>query len=303
MMRRTPAIAMLLSATTLLGACASGSSGDERGIESSGCSIGRGTRGTDTNTRDGSLEFDGVEREHNLSVPQEAGDRPLPLIVNMHGALATNDIHDDKSGIAEAGVEQGFLVVSPQGIGERPIWNLAPDGADVPYVLALIEAVGRSQCMDQSRVYATGFSMGGMMSLTLACTAPEVFAAVAPVAGTIEIEDCSARDLPVLSFHGMADSVVGFDGHLSPNVAILVGKETGASVDEVVADWGSRNGCEPDPAVMDTDDSVTRTVYSCVASTELVAIDGGEHEWPRSSDGGGSVDATEEILEFLAEER
>ena len=50
-------------------------------------------------------------------------------------------------------------------------------------MLALLEHMKRTYAIDESRVYISGFSMGGMMTNALACAYPELFAAAAPCNG------------------------------------------------------------------------------------------------------------------------
>ena len=52
-------------------------------------------------------------------------------------------------------------------------------------VQSLLAHLGATLCVDAARVYATGMSDGGAMTSVLACTAPNRFAAFAPVAVVI----------------------------------------------------------------------------------------------------------------------
>ena len=103
------------------------------------------------------------------------------------------------------GQEHGFLVVSPNGTGTPVRWAVDPDveaNADLQYTKALLDQLEAEQCIDTSRVYATGLSNGAFMSSVLGCTMADRIAAIAPVAGLIRPASCDpSRPVPVLAFH------------------------------------------------------------------------------------------------------
>lgn len=127
-------------------------------------------------------------------------------------------------------------------------------------------------CIDPKRVYATGFSNGGRMSYRLGCEAADVFAAIAPIAGTKSFPDLNntpgcvpTRPLSLIDFMGSADS----------RIAAQPGQ---------IAEWVALNGCT---------DTAPSEVYRngehyCVAYTQCEAetsvtycvVDGGGHCWP-----------------------
>jgi len=59
----------------------------------------------------------------------------------------------------------------------------AAEGIDVAYVRQIVAELATELSIDRSRIYATGLSAGGGMSFQLALEAPDLVAAIAPVAG------------------------------------------------------------------------------------------------------------------------
>jgi len=57
------------------------------------------------------------------------------------------------------------------------------EGVDVTYVRRILDQLETELKIDRSRVFATGLSAGGGMSFQLALEAPDLVAAIAPVAG------------------------------------------------------------------------------------------------------------------------
>lgn len=126
------------------------------------------------------------------------------------------------SGLNKKSEESGFIVVYPSGTGVGPFrtWNaggfsgkMAEGKADdVAFIGKLLDDLNGFVKVDEKRVYACGMSNGGMMCYRLAAELFDRIAAIAPVAGTIAIEDSKPkRPVPVMHFHGTKDDLVPFE--------------------------------------------------------------------------------------------
>ena len=159
-------------------------------------------------------------------------------------------------------VEAGFAVIAPQGRprfeGDRGgSWNSlgrpAPRRDDVAFLLAVADdAAGRFGLPREAMVLA-GFSGGGMMTWQAACTAPEGFAAFAPVAGTFwrPAPDRCAGPIRLLHTHGTSDTVVPLAGR-------MVGSGiTQGDLFEILATRILAADCPEDPII--TRDGTTET--------------------------------------------
>ena len=68
----------------------------------------------------GTISSGGTDRVFTLEVPRDApDDQPLPLVVDMHGALMTRAAIDSMSQLSELGAQEQFVVVTPQALGEQ----------------------------------------------------------------------------------------------------------------------------------------------------------------------------------------
>jgi poly(3-hydroxybutyrate) depolymerase len=108
-----------------------------------------------------------------------------------------------------------FIVAYPQGVNSR--WDIGGD-TDVQFILAIIDSMANRYQIDRNRVYATGFSMGGMMSWHLACKIPDKIAAIVPGNGYPlgGMSGCSEeRYVPALQIHGTADDFVSYSGFVN----------------------------------------------------------------------------------------
>ena len=84
---------------------------------------------------------------------------------------------------------------------------------DFGFIEALITKISSEYNVDKERIYATGYSNGGMMAYGLANYKSELIAAVASVSGVML--DCTGptnHPMPVLHLHGTSDKVLPYDG-------------------------------------------------------------------------------------------
>lgn len=257
-----------------------------------------GTRGAG----DHSLEHGGRTRTYQLHLPGSvAPDKPLPLVIVLHGAGANGRITEVLTGFSKLADEKGFVAAYPDG--EKGVWRFWEGGAgdqvqdaagpgDVGFVAALIDDLVRRKIADPQRVYVTGISNGAYMSNKIACALSDRVAAIAPVSGTLPKRMAErlrpARPMSVLYIHGTADKIVGVQG-----TDFISKREVSLSAADLAAWWVKNNGCSSpsrDEQLPDTTDdgtTVMRHSYEPGAGGAPVVyyeIRGGGHTWP-----GGSV--------------
>ena len=188
------------------------------------------------------------------------------------------------SGLPAKADEESFVLVTPQGTGDRPHWNFTdfelggPD--DVSFIRDLLDTLESRLCIDPSRVYATGISNGAAMSVRLACDLADRVAAVGAVAGLYYPRDCpSTRPVPVIAFHGTDDPVVPFEGgQIAAGLRLSI-----RPIEESAADWAKHDGCGRGPEQERVAESVRLVRYTgCEweAAVDLYIIEGGGHTWP-----------------------
>jgi hypothetical protein len=98
-------------------------------------------------------------------------------------------------GWAEKAVDENFIIIAP-----------ATEDAD--YLIKLLEYAKSQYAIDETRVYCSGFSMGGMNTIQAGFAYPGIFAAAAPMGATgslLEGAD-SSYDLPICSVVGSIDT-------------------------------------------------------------------------------------------------
>lgn len=239
------------------------------------------------------LTSGGREREYRLFVPDSYdGTTRLPLMFNLHGTGGTAAGQAEDSGMERLAQEEGFIVIGLQGL--QNAWNVAmndPNQADdVQYTSDVLDDALQKVCVDERKVYATGFSGGARMSSRLACNLSERITAIAPVSGIRWPAPCTGRAVPVVTFHGLADPQNTYAGMARAD-------EWVESVEDALEGWAIHNGC--DEARNETPEVNRVSVYSysnCADGADVVLyrIAGLEHSWAKNE-----IDATREMWSLL----
>jgi polyhydroxybutyrate depolymerase len=222
-------------------------------------------------------------------------NKPEPVVLALHGAAMNGPMMVWFSGLTKKADEAGFIVVYPSGTGTGPFltWNAGwfkgkrfeSNVDDVAFISKLLDDLGTILNVDGKRVFACGMSNGGMMCYRLAAELSDRIAAIAPVAGTIAIEESKPkRPVSVIHFHGSKDNLVPFELKKEKTPTLIQWK----SVEDSIQTWVKLDGCDDTPKIetiskVGDEMKVTRSCYGggkdgC--EVVLIAIEGGGHTWP-----------------------
>jgi polyhydroxybutyrate depolymerase len=213
------------------------------------------------------------------------GTRAVPVVFNFHGFGSNAEQQMAYGNFKPLADRDNFLVVAPNGQGKPLHFNLNGErGAqdDIAMVVALLDHLDATLCVDEKRVYATGMSNGGAVASILACQASDRFAAFGAVAVILFVPGCGAlHPIAITAFMGTDDPVVPFDG----GKVTCCGSPVIPGAPDALAGWAAFDGCAPEF----TDDRIDtevrkRTWAGCLPGGEIAfyIIDGGGHTWPGS---------------------
>lgn len=259
-----------------------------------------------------------AERQYKLYAPPQAGARPLPLVVMLHGCTQDPDDFAAGTRMNEAARTQGCFVLYPaqsQQANPQRCWNWFKHshqqrGRGEPALLAaMTQDVIARHAIDRSRVYVAGLSAGGAMAAILGETYPDLYAAVGVHSG---LAAGAARDLPsalaamrtgaaaatampgppTIVFHGDADATV----HPANGEHVITGR-VGQPHAEPEVDRQRGGGGR----------GYTRRVHRSPAGDVLAehwVVHGSGHAWSGGSREGSFTDpsgpdATGEMLRFF----
>ena len=224
-------------------------------------------------------QVDGTTRQAIVFTPVVSPDgAALPVVLSFHG-FGDNAQNFQHTNLHVAWPDA--IVVYFQGLATRrglPGWQVEPGGGnrDLKLVDVALASLRESYNVDDDRIYATGFSNGGMFAYLLWAERPDIFAAYAPVAGRLRSSVRPEQPRPLFHVAGERDRVVDFwDQEAAIEVAIAVNGVNGAGI----ATTRCGEGC---------------TVYGSGTSAPVMTwIHGGAHVYPRGT--------TERIVSFFRE--
>jgi polyhydroxybutyrate depolymerase len=240
------------------------------------------------------FNYQGVNREYLLYVPAHYdSSQATPFVFVLHGLgdTITNFKGINMNLVADTG---NFIFALPQALTDTVLtgataWNsgagefgltLNPNVDDVGFLNAIIDSVSLYYNIDQTRVYSSGFSMGGFMTNRLGCELNNRIAAIASVSGTIGngITCNPTRDVPACHFHGTADQTVNYTGD-----------RYGLDAEALVAYWRTHDQCDSTASSIDTlpqhiNDGHTYIHYTWPngnygTEVEFYKVINGVHEW------------------------
>ncbi len=297
-------LALGTASMLLLAACGNAEADTETTISSGG---GAATSGSCTAATPGvstlTLTSGGNDYDVRFYVPSSFdGATTLPLVLDFHGYSSNGPQQARLSGYEDLAETEDFIVVHPTGIpaqgSDLNSWELIhfgddPAKDDVAFANDLLDLLIADYCVDESRVYATGMSNGGLFTSRLVCDMSDRLAAAASVSGTTHPDDCDPdRAVPYISYHGTADTVAPFDGSgetvLTEEGVVEEGSNTELFlqvIPEEFAQFAATMGCQPDGIREQLSTDVIATSYAgCDDDVPLTfyEIVGGGHLWPNT---------------------
>lgn len=253
------------------------------------------------------LTSGGRTRTYWLHVPATITPaQAVPLVIVLHGLNQDGNAIRSLSGFDAVADAHGALVAYLDKAKElTPTWSFygyETGGIDdVQFVRDVISAVSAAFAVDPDRVYAAGYSNGGLFAHQLGCQLRDRLAAVASVAASLSegIRGlCTpATVVPAVFFHGTADEVFpwnGTPGFMAPPAMLTLWAQ--------LSDCAAGPTITPLPDVVSDGTTVERHDYTgCDRSgrISLYATVGGGHAWPRSAE----LSASEAMMDFFAEVR
>lgn len=196
--------------------------------------------------------------------------RAYPLVFVFHSGGGTGARTVDYFGFANIAADKAVFLY-PDGLsGEWDLDSPADKNPDIAFFDALLEDAKSNLCVDASKVFATGTSMGAYFANQLGCRRGSKLRAIAPHAGSGPYDVDSAYDqdghlkcpeppVAAMIFHGENDT----------NVKLADGQATRDH-------WAWANGCKGAPVA--TQPSPCVAYQGCARPVVWCQIPGGTHK-------------------------
>jgi polyhydroxybutyrate depolymerase len=265
------------------------------------------------------LDFghDSLTREYLFYSPPNLPEN-APLVIVMHGYSGNAMMAFKGCKMNAVADEHGFAVCYPQGTKDSKghgFWNVGYDfhkGVtidDVGFIVQLVKHLQKEHHLSPENTFAAGISNGGEMCYLLACEAPDMFAAVAPVAGMMLqkiFDNCSpTRPIPIFEIHGTKDKLTPFEGDIHGHD----GWGAYPSIPFTIDYWVKLNKCtafkKEKLADINTEDGshvLSEKYLNGIHGNQvwLYKIINGGHDWPGTT-GNRDIEASREIWAFFSQ--
>jgi poly(3-hydroxybutyrate) depolymerase len=218
------------------GGATGGGTGTSAAVPSAGCGKTAPASGRAT------IDVSGTSREYILKLPDGyEATHPYRLIFGFHGAK-----YDD-NWVADGGapLTGPFFGVESEANGSAIF--VAPQAQsggfssqDLPFVDAMVAQFESQLCIDKSRIFSIGFSMGAIMTINIGCNRSDVFRAIAPMSGELPSPCPAGKHIAYWASHGTNDTTIPpAQGQAARN------------------EFATRNNCSPQTSAPDANNCVT----------------------------------------------
>ena len=181
------------------------------------------------------MDVQGTARTYLLDVPTSADNQTaLPLIFALHGANMTNTSvvgsfnFDTRSG-------GKAITVYPQGDDTSSGQRWTSNATNWTYIQNLMTDLENRYCIDTTKVFLTGFSMGGGFTMDTACQHPDWFRAFATVEG-YGPGGVTAANNPACTNASTKAAMLIIQGSTDTTVTPAMGQAS-------LTFWTGKNGC------------------------------------------------------------
>jgi len=264
---------------------------------------------------DRTLLYDGNDREYILYIPANYQEsQTAPLLFHLHGGNGYAQEWISASNMRSIADTAGCILVYPQALADPNdegslnwIHKDPTDHDDIYFIESIIDELSSEYMIDESRIYACGYSLGGEFTFELLCRLNNRIAAGAAVARTMQTytyNNCSPEHPTALM------TILGTDDYVSPYEGLSWNGELFyVSADDMHLYWAEFNNTELNPIVVDVPNTnisdgttVQRKTWAngtnCVSVEEL-KVNGGGHDWPGVF-GNMDIDSDQEIWNFVS---
>ncbi|MCV9929177.1 prolyl oligopeptidase family serine peptidase [Flavobacterium sp. LS1R49] len=158
------------------------------------------------------------ELGYALHIPADIKEKK-PLLIFLHGS------GEKGTDIEKVKIHGPFKYLKDHKLDAYVLAPQCPENEewDAEVLYRLILKIQKENNIDSDRIYITGLSLGGWGTWNLAFAHPDMFAAIVPISGFVDLiqleQTCKIAKIPTRIFHGLMDDVVSID------YAIVVYKE------------------------------------------------------------------------------
>lgn len=229
----------------LLGSCATHNAPEIIAANSVSYSAGCGIEQTgSTKFKPKQLTIQGQTRTYHLRVPLYYNpERAYPVIFLFHG-YGGNGL---SGGLGiEHHAKGNALIIGADGLNNQ--WSQATTENDLLFFDSMLETISTEYCVDKSRVFSYGFSMGGYFTNLLACERGDVLRASASIAGGPRGDACKGK-VAAWFLHDTDDKAINIAQGIAARDKAIASNGCSQETIEVENGCLQYQGCQDAPVV------------------------------------------------------
>lgn len=237
------------------------------------------------------ITVNGKQRQWILRIPANYNNtQPYRFIFGLHwlsGDMTSVDGGNAPYYGLKALAKESAIFVAPNGLNKG--WG-NQGGEDITFLNTIRKQVEDDLCVNEKLRFSLGFSYGGAMSFSLACSSAKDYRAIAVLSGAT-LSGCAGGNDPIALYsqHGVKDSVLPI-----------------ASGREIRDRFVKLNGCQaknaPEPA-RGSGQRITTVYDGCKYPTQFTAFDGDHVALPNNqgNDAGPNSFTPPEVWKFFSQ--
>lgn len=242
----------------------------------------------------GSIQVQNFKRSYLLHLPQNYNpSNQYPLLFVFHGRASNGHKIAKSTKFSTLADKEGFIVVYPNALNWPTLWNAfyepkGKDKDDIAFIRELLNSLESKFNINPKKIYAVGFSSGGMFAYRVGAELSDKIAAIGVVSGSLGYRDDFGKAVYIqkpleavsaLIIHGKKDSVVQMTGGKSLSVRTDL-----LSLKYSINKWSEYINCEsplkPSLLVTKPFEMKTCSNKSGLKQVTLILREKGKHEWP-----------------------
>ena len=232
-------------------------------------------------------------REFTVYIPAKFDPHTaVPLVIMLHGQGMKNDDLIAATGWDRLAERYGFIAAFPQGYrGNWDDGHFSRSDADVQFIGAIIDTIGKHAQLDPRRIFVTGYSMGASMAYRVGAELSDRIAAIAPDSGQLWMPPVRLNSPVSLMY------MVGTADQVNP----IGGGNGRPPAKKTISSWRTMLKCPDDSRPINAGTSVKAEIWGPCEGDSAVAlyqIDKLAHYWPAPQDG---FDATPAVWQFFSQ--
>ncbi len=195
---------------------------------------------------------DNNERNYRITIPSSDKGTPLSVLFIFPGGGGSYSEFPQVSNFEQSSEINKMIIIyaisEKRSIseGEWFLNSASTSFSDINYVDTILDKLIENFCIDEAKIFATGYSLGSMFTYELACHLSYRFTGIASYAGSMPLFpiDCQ-YDFPIniMHIHGDSDSIINYNENWDWKEGEFENVGTMRSVSNLLSFWNTKYNC------------------------------------------------------------